>query len=399
VTNTPAPQNQEPSVPDDIWEKFVRDTEAEIRASAPKEPSARARMVAERLRQQDAEAARAAKGKGRKGRKAEVGAQRQGWRTGPAARDADGRAARRRWRGAVAVLAAVGVVVVALNPDAALSWVRGRFDGSSGSATHAATLPPETAQPTTAPSATAGLPTLKHPFAGSPAEGWGSGQTAIVPPEAKALGTFSKSEVAGALRRAKEFLVEANLDPAVLRGARGDAALALLDPRMGKTVTSLRDGFTHPTKDNDPTAVFTRFDRKEVELVGGTVKVRGRMTFKETKDGTVRITSDYTFVYPLVRVGDDSQVTRTIVRRFIQLDMPDPRRFGVTQGKFWLADNYANFGNDECFTDDGFLHPHFSSGGSVSGAPRPTGSAVDPYDRSKPLAVPHPGECNVNSRT
>ncbi|MGW4568201.1 hypothetical protein ACWEN3_39520 [Streptomyces sp. NPDC004561] len=45
------------SVPDEVWEKFSRDHEIEIRAGAPMEPSDRARMVTARLRQQDARAA------------------------------------------------------------------------------------------------------------------------------------------------------------------------------------------------------------------------------------------------------------------------------------------------------------------------------------------------------
>ncbi|MGW0336009.1 hypothetical protein ACWD0J_29825 [Streptomyces sp. NPDC003011] len=38
-----------PQIPDDVWEQFTRDTERDIRGSAPKEPSARARMVSEGL--------------------------------------------------------------------------------------------------------------------------------------------------------------------------------------------------------------------------------------------------------------------------------------------------------------------------------------------------------------
>lgn len=45
-------------ISDEVWRKFEEDSERDIRASAPKEPSARARMVAERLRRLDEEAAR-----------------------------------------------------------------------------------------------------------------------------------------------------------------------------------------------------------------------------------------------------------------------------------------------------------------------------------------------------
>lgn len=53
----PAGDAGESPVPDEIWEKFVQDPESEIRATAPKEPSARARMVTARLLEQDARAA------------------------------------------------------------------------------------------------------------------------------------------------------------------------------------------------------------------------------------------------------------------------------------------------------------------------------------------------------
>ncbi|MBM7169692.1 hypothetical protein JQK87_14955 [Streptomyces sp. G44] len=46
------------AIPDEVWEQFEKDSEREIRSTAPKEPSARARMVAERLRRLDEEAAR-----------------------------------------------------------------------------------------------------------------------------------------------------------------------------------------------------------------------------------------------------------------------------------------------------------------------------------------------------
>ncbi len=46
------------AIPDEVWEQFERDSERDIRSTAPKEPSARARMVAERLTRLDEEAAR-----------------------------------------------------------------------------------------------------------------------------------------------------------------------------------------------------------------------------------------------------------------------------------------------------------------------------------------------------
>lgn len=143
MTTTPTPQGEEPSIPDDVWERFVRDSESDIRKSAPKEPSARARMVTERLRLQDAEAARQqakSKSKGRKAKKAESAAQPPGWRTGPDLHAADALVMRRRRRlGLLGVLLAAGLLAVALNPSRALSWLPGGSSGSSSS--DSATLP------------------------------------------------------------------------------------------------------------------------------------------------------------------------------------------------------------------------------------------------------------------
>ncbi|MFI0720523.1 hypothetical protein [Streptomyces sp. NPDC021224] len=53
MTTEPPPAADEPSLPDEVWEQFANDSERAIRATAPKEPSARARIVARRLREDD----------------------------------------------------------------------------------------------------------------------------------------------------------------------------------------------------------------------------------------------------------------------------------------------------------------------------------------------------------
>lgn len=53
MTTEPPPAADEPSLPDDVWERFANDSERAIRATAPKEPSARARIVARRLRDEE----------------------------------------------------------------------------------------------------------------------------------------------------------------------------------------------------------------------------------------------------------------------------------------------------------------------------------------------------------
>ncbi|WP_405573644.1 hypothetical protein OG317_29070 [Streptomyces sp. NBC_01167] len=102
------------SIPDDAWEQFQRESEGPARLRAPKEPSARARIVAERLRRADEEAAR--QGLGRR-RRAEPDA----WRAW-ASRDRVHKPRSRTW-GLVWVVVAVGVALVVMNPGRALSWL------------------------------------------------------------------------------------------------------------------------------------------------------------------------------------------------------------------------------------------------------------------------------------
>jgi hypothetical protein len=197
--SSPAPE-EEPSLPDDVWEQFARDSERAIRASAPKEPSARARMVARRLREQDERnRVEDAKARRRPGRRGAAGqAPPTAWRQGGT--DAGERRLRRRnrLRAALGIVVVAVLVLVALSPGRAWSLVTGKGWRHGGSAAHTpSTLAPEAAPPTAPPpTADPDLPTLRRPFAGSPAQSWASGAGAIVPPRAKAYGTSSAAQVA-----------------------------------------------------------------------------------------------------------------------------------------------------------------------------------------------------------
>ncbi|GAA0477034.1 hypothetical protein ABZ951_18550 [Streptomyces sp. NPDC046215] len=369
-------------MPDEVWERFARDHERAIRASAPKEPSAQERSEP-----------RPAQGRGklfagaaRRGRSASPELP-EGWRTGPAWREMDGRSTRgRRLRGGVGVLAAVAVILVALNPGKALSWLPGGPEGDAA-ASHSspAPLPPETGRPSAAPGgAGADTPTPGRPFAGSPAERYADGPAGIVLPEAEAVGDMTKEQVASALKLTKDFLVAANLDPATLRGERPAAALALLDPLQEGVADTLSAGLSKPDREHDPLMLVSRFDRNEVSMAGETVKTRGRMTFEAGKNGSVAVHADYTFVYPLTKAAKGSHaVERTIVRRVLDTEVLDPARFKVTPGTLVVRSYAVDIANSSCGVYDGFLHPVFDA--DRRGAARPSGPAVDPYDRSREL--------------
>ncbi|WP_308307239.1 hypothetical protein [Streptomyces sp. ISL-10] len=115
------PERPEPSISDEEWARFQIESEGPARLAAPKEPSARARMVTERLRRADEEAARQqgrARRLVRRGRP--VQAQPDGWRAWP---DRRTRPRRSRVWAFLWIAVAIGAVVVLLNPVGAMSWL------------------------------------------------------------------------------------------------------------------------------------------------------------------------------------------------------------------------------------------------------------------------------------
>ncbi|MFJ4894258.1 hypothetical protein ACIP5U_30370 [Streptomyces sp. NPDC088788] len=384
-----------PAVPDDVWERFARDSERDIRSSAPKEPSARARLVTERLRQEDARAAERSRRTFR--RTPPRPAQPEGWRTGPAWREMDGRAARRRRLWAIlGIPLAVAVAVVAMKP----SLLPGDpFGTSPDTPVDTLPLPAETTAPTAPPSADAsGTPTLDRPFAGSPAERWADGAAGIVLPKATPVGSLTEEQVATALDNTKKLLVGANLAPATLRGERPAAAIAVLDPKVPGMIRDVNRWLRAPDREHDPLVLFSRFDPDEARPVGKVVKTRGRITFKAGKNAAVVVHADYTFVYPVTPAdGNSTEVARTIVRRVVDVAFSDPRKFQVTPGKVRIVEFSEDIGNSACDVYDGFLHPQFDSAGTPGAAP--TGPTTDPYDRSRDIGSATTGSCGTVSRT
>ncbi|MGW2644671.1 hypothetical protein ACWC2T_07080 [Streptomyces sp. NPDC001393] len=399
-TVPPPDHSDESSIPDEQWEAFLREAVEDGGRNAPKEPSARARMVTSRLRAVEGQGSGRRRWWRRKRAQAPQPSMPPGWRTGPAWREMNGRSSRRRTVGSViGVLLAAALTVVAVRPSLLLDRLPGRGHDSAGSA---AQLPAETALPSGAPGGVdqAGLPTRKDPFRGSPAQRWSDGAAAIEVPAAKAAGGMSQEDVALALRRTKEFLVGTNLDPAVLRGGRPDAALALLDPHQPHTLSDLRRSLRTPDRDHDPLRLVTRFDPSQVALAGDVVKVRGHMTFSAGAAGEVRVHADYTFVYPLVRAGgkgDGDVVARTIIRRDLTMVLLDPHKWIATEGKLAVRSSDSHFYNSECGVYDGYYHPIFPDA-APTGAPA-TGPAADPYDRSKSLADDRHKGCGTVTRT
>ncbi|WP_405851365.1 hypothetical protein OG361_01130 [Streptomyces sp. NBC_00090] len=335
------------SVPDEVWEQFLRDSVDGV-ADAPKEPSARARVVTGRLRAEPAAP--------------------EGWRTYQVARPR-----RRKGWYVVGFLASLALLLVALDP-----W---RMIGSSagGEGRDGKPLAQESERPSEAPAVEpARRPTLDEPFKGSPAAHWASGAAGITVPAAKATGWMSTAQVERALGQTRDFLTASNLDPGVLRGEHPARAIALINPHQKDVQGFLATAFRAPSEDDDPLLLFSRFDASHARLVGDVVKTRGRITYREGERGALRVTADVTYVYPVVRAGaGGDEVTRTIVRRETVLNWDDPSKVITEPGTFSLVSYKVDMTNGGCDGHTGYLTPEFGSGQEPS-----TGETVDPYDRS-----------------
>jgi len=342
----------EESIPDEEWERFLREAKAGAKG-APEEPSARARMVTRRLREET-------------GRP-------EPWRSHQPARRQGGKG----WY-VIGLLVAVVLLVVALDPGRVVGW----FGGGGGGGENAP-LAVESERPDQPPSAEAAAqpPTPEQPFRGSPAAQWGDGTAGIGLPEARATGWMSKGQVVQALEKTRDFLAASSLDPGVLRGERPRKAIALINPHQQDVQDYLATSLRAPSRENDPLLLFSRFEKTKVRLVGDVVKTRGRITYREGKRGAVEVTTDVTYVYPVVRAAAGSdEVARTIVRREVVMSWDDPAKVVVEPGTFSFVSYKVDTTNGGCDTFTGYLTPEFNAERAAS---RPgDGPEVDPYDRS-----------------
>ncbi|MER6026579.1 hypothetical protein [Streptomyces sp. NPDC001851] len=361
------------SISDEEWERFLREAGAGTR-DAPKEPSARARMVTRRLREEPGPP--------------------DAWRSHEPPRRRGGKG-----RYVAGLLVAAGLLVVALNPGRVTGW----FGGGSGDGKDVP-LAVESKRPDQPPP-TEGAgqrPTRAQPFRGSPAAHWADGAAGIGMPAARATGWMSKAQVQQALDRSRDFLAASGLDAGVLGGKRPGKAIALINPRQRDVRDYLATAFRAPSRRDDPLLLFSRFDKSKVRLVGDVVKTRGRITYREGRRGAVEVTADVTFVYPVVSAtaGSDD-VERTIVRREIVMSWDDPAKVITEPGTFSLLSYKMDTTNGGCGAYTGYLTPEFGADGATA-SPH-DGPAIDPYDRSTSVNAGARGDgdtaCGTASRS
>ncbi|WP_323371922.1 hypothetical protein [Streptomyces katsurahamanus] len=338
------------SVSDEEWERFLRES-VDGAPGAPEEPSARARVVARRLRENPGKP--------------------EAWRAYSPARPKR----RKAWY-AVGLLSAVALLVVAADPGRVAGW----FGGGGGAGEP---LAAESERPGGPPSAEAALrPSLEEPFRGSPAARWASGTVGITVPAAKATGWMSTAQVERALNRTRDFLAASSLDQGVLRGERPERAIALINPRQQDVKDFLSTAFRAPDEENNPLMLFSRFDDARVRLVGDEVRTRGRITYREGERGALQVAADVTYVYPVTPAAGGGEVVRTVVRREVVVNWDDPAKVVTVPGTLSLVSYSVDMTNGGCGAVTGYLTPQF---GAEQPADAGAGRRVDPYDRSTPM--------------
>ncbi|MFF1906330.1 hypothetical protein [Kitasatospora sp. NPDC058218] len=432
-----APDGADPSGADgrDPFADLVLDEEF-VRGAAVKEQSGRTRMLSARWQHTppvDPGGRRSVNDGPKKGR-------RFGRRPKPVDPWGNSRPRRRpEWRTPLYVVLTVAVLLAALNIDGLRSWYSTRFGDSAdrpGGTRSAAPVAPETARPTTAPPKTdEQQPTVDHPWAGSPAEGWPTTLDAFDPPQAPgAIGVFSAEQVAAQVKLVKGYLAAANLDPKVIAGGRPDAALAMLER---ETRDDLEAALANPSKEDNPLGSFSRFDPREAIQVTDTVKLQGLLSVEGDGERGVVVHADFTYVYalrpgpeaaqrafaqhptasappksappapkdgtakpvglvtPVADAPGDTWTARTVVRRTEDFHFYDPGKYQNSPKKINFGKRRSESGNSACNVYDGYYHPQFEQ----FARPRPeqTGPTTDPYDRSKDLT--DSGECGTVSRS
>ncbi|SED65053.1 hypothetical protein [Streptomyces sp. TLI_105] len=362
-------EKDDSSVPDEVWAEFLRTSaEGGGGGDAPKEPSARAREAAARLRAERAEPTP--------------------WRAHTPGRPVRGSRRRKSWY-VVGFAASLVLLVLALDPGGVVGW---SGDGDPAGKP----LAQETERPEQAPSAEpGGRATLDEPFRGSPAVRWANGTAGITVPAAKATGWMSKAEVERALARTRDFLAASNLDPAVLRGARPEKAVALMNPHQKDVTTFVTTSLRTPDKDHDPLLLFSRFDPAQARPAGDVVKTRGRLSFREGRRGALEVTADVTYVYPVAPAGGGDEVVRVIVRRETVVSWDDPSKVITEKGTFSLLSYKTDMTNGGCDNATGSFRPEFGGGGAGADA---DGEAVDPYNRTGPITEGR-GGCGIATRS
>jgi hypothetical protein len=274
---------------------------------------------------------------------------------------------RKRWRGRLTV-GAIAVVILAAAGGAA--WLR--LSHSSTTSTPA------------------------DPFAGTPAEQWADGESGIVLPSAKPVGSFTSAQVEKAYQTTRELLIAANLNQQTLLGGAPNAyADLLVKQQRAEFLADLnKKGVNSGGYPLSTRKWVASFYPGSAEFIGSTIKVHGAMSAQTAHEsgGTVlAVEVNYTFVYAVEPPGDPSDWMRVLDHQYGSFDFAqwdDPG--GPLEP--WDQTIIGNAGI-QCGTTDGYIHPDYPS--ERTATPAESGPVINPYAQSTSI----PGGGAVCGRT
>lgn len=269
----------------------------------------------------------------------------------------------------------------------------------AGTAAPWTAAPTPDASPSPSPSPTFTNPDDQY-FVGSPALSWADNEAGFVVPKAAALNGVSRADVVEGYQELEKVMEAGNLDATILDGGSVRDFTNLLDPSSNMT-KDLDSYIAHPSYQDDPTLLVSRFNPATARLLGHTVKVSGSMSAAAGPHHyTVLLTADYIFVYAVGPAsGASDEDTRVTVHRSVQIEVVNPAHYESVSGKAWIYNYAASTGNIVCYKYDGYIEPGFEGGA----APNETGVA-DPYATgnlltasAQPSASSTQGECQAES--
>ena len=238
-------------------------------------------------------------------------------------------------------------------------------------------------------------------FAGTPALGWKNNEAGFSVPVAKEIHGVDSDDIATGYELLEKVMEAGNLDATILDGGSTGDFTALLDP-SSPPYHDLAGWIAHPSYQDDPTMLVSRFDPATTRLLGHTVKVSGSMSESAgPQSGTAYLTANYVFVYAVGPAkGGSALDTLVTVHRTVQIEIFNSAEYQVDSSKAWIYNYSADTSNITCYDYNGFIDPGFGGSGAV---PDVSGVA-DPYDTGNlltPSAAPSPtstlGACQAES--
>jgi hypothetical protein len=217
------------------------------------------------------------------------------------------------------------------------------------------------------------------PFAGTQAATWADGESGIVIPSAKPVGTFTTAQVKGAYETTRRLLIAANLDEQTLLGGAPTTFAGLLTKQQRDDFLAGLDK-AGVNKGGYPLSTrkwVASFAPGSAELIGNVIKAHGAMsaqTAREAGGVVLAIQVNYLFAYAVEPPGRPGDWMRVIDHQYGSVDFAqwdDPG--GPLEP--WDQTIIGNAGI-KCGTDDGYIHPAYPSERS-SGTQ--SGPAVNPY--------------------